>query len=202
MESKEFHLPGFVALVLMTSATFGGPLASDPNAMAGWKGTVSFVPPSAWQVDMDYAVFAPGNYPDDLVNGDDPSNGTEYVYAYQAFNVSASGPATTVSIGLLGGSGAGNAGDDPLHVQTGGVSPTSSVVLLDSVVTSFTSPQLLPGQHSTVFLFTSLNSPTWMSASVSNAGQSDQQSLPSPLPEPSSLVLLAGAGLMLIRKRR
>ena len=166
-----------------------GPLATDPTAMPGFTGTVSFNAAGQLLVDLDHAVFEPGIYPNDGVNGNDPSNGTEYVYAYQAY-VLGSVSLTSTTVGLLPGSGAGNAMADPLHVQTGGIEPLFSSVGSSSVLTAF-NPVVGGGDYSSVYLFTSPNPPTWVSASVVGGGLSDQQLAPSPIPEPGSLALLS-----------
>ncbi len=194
-------LSAFVASLLIASTAFAGPLGSDPTGMAGFTGTASYNAANALLVDLDYAVFAPGVYPDDGINGDDPSNGTEYVYAYQAFGLAGSVPMSTVTIGLLEPFGANNAMADPAHVMTGGVLPMFSIVLPNSVVTDFSFPPVVAGGYSSVFLFTSPVPPTWVGGSVVGGGWGDLQMVPSPLPEPSTLGLLAVAGLMILRRR-
>lgn len=205
MKSLSLLVGAGLAVVILigpiSTTTHAGPLAEDPNGMPGFTGFVSFDADGQLLVDLDFAVFEPGNYPDDLVGGDDPSDGTEYVYAYQAFNESASEPLTTVSVGLLDFSEAANAMGDPLHDLTGGVNPLSSLVQETSVLTLFI-PQILADDFSSVFLFTSPFGPTYMPASVLNGGLSDQQMAPSPIPEPATLGLLAlGAMAVVIRRR-
>ena len=177
-----------------------GPLATDPTAMPGYTGTIVFNAAGQLLVDLDHAVFMPGTYPDDGVNGNDPSNGAEYVYAYQAYVLGGTS-LTSTTVGLLLGSGAGNAMADPLHVQTGGVEPLLSSVGSSSVLTVF-NPIVNGGEYSTVYLFTSPNPPTYVSGSVVGGGLGDQQLVPSPIPEPGSLALLGLVALGLFRHRR
>lgn len=190
-----------VVLALVASTALAGPLGSDPAGLEGFTGSVSFNADDILLVDLDYAVFAPGNYPDDGVNGNDPSDGSEYVYAYQAFNVSSSEPLTSITVGLAEDSGAGNAGWDPLHEMVGGVNPLVSNILSTSFVTTWV-PQILAGQFSSVFLFTSPNPPTFAPTSVQNGGHVDQQMAPSPLPEPGTLGFFGLASLIAFRRRR
>ncbi len=164
--SLAIRLSAFVASLLIASTASAGPLGSDPTGMAGFTGTVSFNASNLLLVDLDYAVFEPGVYPNDGINGIDPSNGTEYVYAYQAFNVSPVWPLTTVSVGVGDPalSGAHNAMADPLHVQTGGIAPSTILVSQgsESFFNSFINPVVGPGEFSTVLLFTSPVWPRWM----------------------------------------
>lgn len=206
------RLPTFImktvacALLVCGSVAVAGPLATDPSAFASGTANFSATGDSgSLLVDLDFAVFEPGVYPDDGVLGNDPSNGSEWVYAYQGFNVGGAGDKvfSTVTIGLIENSLAGNDGDDPLHVMLGGIGPIVTFIGVDSVVYNF-SPQVTPGEFSTVLLFTSPNEPSLDgSASVINGGLSDTQSgIPTPVPEPAMLVLMGLAGLAVVRRRR
>jgi MYXO-CTERM domain-containing protein len=197
---KLLLVTGAVSVLLVGSA-FAGPLALDATSIPAFTGTANFNSDNALVVDLDYAVFDPGVYPDDGVNGDDPSDGAEYVYAYQAFVQANSEAASTLSIGLVGGSGAGNAAADALHVLTGGDTPDTVSIMSASVLYLFVPDQLDAGEHSSVLLFTSPNPPQMGPASVLNSGRSDQQTAPTPVPEPGTLGLLALAGLAVLRRR-
>ena len=201
MKTLFLWLSVFALPVLLVSTALGGPLGEDSTSISGYTGTVSFNASDVLFVDLDYAVFMPGIYPDDGVNGDDPSDGTEYVYAYQAFNVSPGAPLSTVSIGLLEDNGAGNAMADLLHEQLGGVEPSLIDCYSASIVYRFSSPVIMPDQYSTVVLFTSPNSPTWGPASVQYGGYTDQQTVPTPIPEPAAGLLLGLVGLAAIARR-
>ena len=195
-----------LASVLLTASAVAGPLGTDPTGIPGFTGTVAFSASdgqTSLLIDLDFAVFEPGVYPDDGIAGDDPSDGTDYVYAYQGFNTGAIGDAvlTTFSVGLASGSGAANVGDDPLHELTGGLSPDSAQLFADSAKFDYEPPQLPPGEWSTVLLFTSPNPPTFGDASVINGGLADQQSVPVPLPEPTTLVLLTVVAAAARRRR-
>ena len=60
----------------------GGPLRTDANAVT--NGYATFSKPG-FEMELDYAVFAFGTYPGGTAAGTDPSGGTRYVYAYQAY---------------------------------------------------------------------------------------------------------------------
>jgi hypothetical protein len=188
---------------LSASTAVAGPLGSDPNGIPEYTGSVSFNADDTLLVDLDYAVYAPGDYPDDGVNGQDPSDGAEYVYAYQAYNVSSSASLTTVTVGLTDGALANNPMGDPLHVEVGGAAPTFSVVQPTSVLSNFSTPPVGPGDFSSVFLYTSPYEPTFFATSVIGGGIADQQLAPSPLPEPSCLgLLIVGLAAATGRRRR
>jgi hypothetical protein len=186
-----------LGLVSVASAGF---LSTDPAAML--KGSQGFSS-GTLAANVDYAVYAPGQYPDDGLTGNDPSNGAEYVYAYQVFNTGAS-PITFLSVGHQGpGAAVHNATPDALHATVGGIAPTLWVALSTSVVGAFNSVQIQPPQHSEVLLFTSPNAPTFRAASVANSGQSNQQTLPTPVvPEPAGLALATLALGALLRRSR
>jgi len=196
-------------LGLMGPPAWGGLLADSGLAMSGWKGTVT----SHYTYDsivldavLDFAVFDLGDYP-----GDDPSSGSEYVYAYQVFNLSSSTVGVTAfSVGLASGSGAGNIGDDTSGTQpgvAGGISSDLASIGSASAHWGFgwaSGSEIAPGSHSTVLLFTSPNEPEWNSATVTNGGLPvPGADMPSPVPEPGSLsVIFLGSALLLARRRR
>ena len=78
MKPLSLWLSVFALPVLLVSTALGGPLAEDSTSISGYTGTVSFNASDVLLVDLDYAVFEPGVYPDDGINGDlwEP----EYIY--------------------------------------------------------------------------------------------------------------------------
>ena len=194
-----------MAVLLALSGTAGAaPLVSDPNAMPVWQGTQQFN--DTWggatlQVDVEYAVYAPGNY--SIIA--DPSGGTEFVYAYQIFNdLAGNVPVSTFSVGLDPAANVANIGFDAGSGTTpGGTTPSSSAFNggppPTSAVWGF---PLDPPKYSTVLLFTSPYGPQWAPGSLLDSGLSDKQNLPSPMPEPASLALMALGGVGLLARRR
>lgn len=200
-----FVVTAFVGL--LSSAALAGPLASDPFAIPGWKGTTFFdsaldpnLAPNAVKVNVDYAVYAPGAY--GASGGVDPSGGTKYVYAYQLFSVGSNYSILTVGILPPSQADAGQPGSDATKPQLGGVAPLAALDLVSSMFYNWGS---LPtnGTFSRVVLFTSSFPPTNVSSSVNASGSVVQLVLPSPIPEPASLALIAlGLGSLVVRRRR
>jgi hypothetical protein len=207
---------GLVVTVMAVLVGLGGtaaasPLWSDPNAMSAWRGTKGFYDVGSGatlDVDVEYAVYAPGNYG---LSGTDPSGGAHYVYAYQVFNdllgnvpvssfsVGLDPTANVASIGSDAGSGTTPGGTAPTASAFSGTPPTSACwyFFLNTIDPSPTN------EYSTVLLFTSPYGPQWAPGSLLDSGLSDRHDLPSPMPEPATLALMAlgGVGMLLRRKR-
>ncbi|MBN1588871.1 MAG: hypothetical protein JW888_05095 [Pirellulales bacterium] len=199
------------AVMLMAPLAVAGPLAADSNAMPGWHGT-QFFAGSYWgmgmspffNADVDYAVYAPGQF-EVTFDGADPSEGVDYVYAYQIFHV---GPGTDepllqFSVGLDGiaAEGAGvitdfGAGQAPTSASfstSGNNPPTSAVWYYDSPMS------LAPGCQSNILLFTSSAPPEWDTSTLRGTNSTAKtELLPSPgVPEPAMLILIiAAAGVL------
>ncbi|HET6441581.1 MAG TPA: PEP-CTERM sorting domain-containing protein [Phycisphaerae bacterium] len=202
-----------IVLLVGVSAWGGpamGPLVSDPNAMPAWQGTQGFYDVSSGMtldVDVEYAVYAPGNYG---LSGTDPSGGAHYVYAYQVFNdLAGDAPVSSFSVGLDPTANASNLGSDAgSGTMPVGTAPTTSAFSgspATSAVWYFSSNTIDPpptNEYSTVLLFTSPYGPKWAPASLLDSGLSDRQDLPSPMPEPATaMLLLVGVAASLFARR-
>ncbi len=220
----------FVAIVLAIGVCTHGAeaavsLATDPNAIAAYQGRTTFadslvLPPffaSFINADVEFAVYDVGQFGLSFAGGD-PSGGTEYVYAYQIFNMSTlTSPVTDFSVGLADNLDAdddtepfvlpaGNVGY--LDYVTGTVAPSDAFLSPALPVTptqahwSFFGPTIGAGQVSEILLFTSLVGPELDTATVAGDWAATMP-LPSPTPEPATLALLTiGAGYMLRRRKR
>jgi hypothetical protein len=195
-----------VAVGMCSYSVLADPLATDPNAMAGWKGTQNFYAYDAGlqavlNVDVEYAVYGPGDY-----GGIDPSGGTEYVYAYQIFNdLAGNVPVTLLSVGINPDANPAIIGQDSTTGTPGGI-PVTFAAFSGSPPTSaiwyFTSnPIGPPTELSQVLMVTSIHAPEWYMSTILSGGVSDMQELPLPTPEPATLALMA-LGLALVGLRR
>ncbi|MFV2074191.1 MAG: hypothetical protein ACC742_16305, partial [Thermoanaerobaculales bacterium] len=117
---KAVTLVLILAAVWMLGVNSGGAgvLATDPAAMGAWQGTRLFdqtVFTVNLKANVDYAVYAPGSFSNSAVLGNpaDPSNGSQYVYAYQVLNdQDGNRPVTQLSVGFLDMPPEGNSIDD------------------------------------------------------------------------------------------
>ena len=211
-------------LLLLVSISSAGPLPTDPNAIPGWQGTATFTGTTGGftlKAEVDYAVYAPAtlsplfNFDNSAALGGpaafDPSAGTQYVYAYEINNdPTGTAIALNLSVGLLSGSvitSSANIDDDPVSPD-GGLAPTLDQFIPTSnnpktnAKWSWTSNFPTPGQHSDILIFTSPYGPTMFNAAM-QGGQTTiaPGTLPSPLPEPTSMALF-GIGLTSIAAAR
>jgi hypothetical protein len=196
------------AVMAVVCAVAGGAAFADATiaddqteGYAQISGTVVFSAPK-WDADVDYAVYAPSQYP-----GDHADKDTHYIYAYQLFNDTESDVTmSSLSIGLDSGAGVANVWYDDTYGVSGGDIPYVSwfLPLYDPNPTSVQwVGSWVPGNHSTVLLFSSPYTYTWDSATVVNGGEGETLSLPSPLPEPATMILLCGGAVpILLRYRR
>lgn len=182
--------------------------ANSGGALPGFTGTQLFDDPAFFGVsglsisgNVDYAVFAPGAFGAAFPGGD-PSGGSDYVYAYQIENLDTN--ISKLTVGLDGDEPLGSVGFisdaglvDPDNAAYVGSGPTSAAW-------DFTQLALPSGQSSAVLFFTSAAAPEWHSSTLAATNSAaNSHNLPSPLPEPATLSLLAiGTGLMCVGKRR
>jgi hypothetical protein len=178
-----------------------GSLYNDPAAMEDFTNKTSFniaALGSVLKVDVEYSVYAPGDYP-----GDDVTSGNAYIYAYQIFNSVQSNVAVDFfSVGILSNS-INFVYTDSDYGISGGVDPFA-FNFPQSVGYVFIDDALNPGQWSDVLIFSSIHSPTMGFGTVSDGGLCGMGSLAtlSVLPEPATIVMIAPALLVLVNKNK
>jgi len=176
-------------------------LFNDPAAMTGFTNKTSFsitMSGSVLKADVEYAVYAPGNYP-----GDDITSGNEYIYAYQIFNSTQSNVAVDFfSVGILIGSSVDFVYTDTSYGVLGGADPFA-FNFPQSAGFVFIGDALNSGQWSDVLIFSSTHLPTIGFGTVSGGGLSGMGSLatPSVLPEPATILFIAPAIFILRIKK-
>ena len=192
---------------LLSAPASAGPIADDLNAMSAWQGTQQFYDTegvATLRVDVEYAVYEPGHYG---LSGADPSVGTQFVYAYQIFNdLGGNRPVSSFSVGLDPTANVAHIGSDAGSGTPGGTAPTASAFSgappTSAVWNFFLNTIDPPLEHSTVLLFTSPYGPRLAPASVMDSGLSDKRDLPSPMPEPATMMLLGIGSAMMAAVRR
>jgi hypothetical protein len=202
------------ASIVLTSASavVAGPLPTDVNALDGgvpttWQGTQAFfaLPPvgvGQLSANVEYAVYAPGKFGLSFGPLNDPSGGTHYVYAYQIYNTAVGAGArsiSTLTVGLDGNELPANPGflGAALGLAPSGSSLVPAGPPSTSARWSYTGTLLAPGGNSEVLIFTSPYGPEKESASLIG-GITNAQQLPSPVPEPATLVLVGIGAMALI----
>jgi hypothetical protein len=183
---------------VLTSAVYAA-LSSDANAIISDQVAFSHTSSPKLFGHIDYAVYAPGDYIGSLSFPD------KFVYCYQIFNNPTSTAVSSFIISLDQDAAAYNPTYDAASASgvSGGINPTAYTLTPNSV--SYFSPRnAIPAdQHSSVLLFTSDSAPTIGTGFVAGAltGSISVQ-LPTLVPEPTTLVLLALAAPAFIRTRR
>jgi len=208
-------LQAWAVALLLSSSAAAGPLASDTNTYGGiWHSSTPFqgyfdypgnTNPSTLSGHIDWAVYAPGQFPGGFSDySPDPD---EFVYAYQAFIDEGSAPLSFVgvtiqtvanNIGTFTGNGGFGlvTGDDSLFSQFlfDGPNITDANWSFDEI------QDMTRG-----LVFTSPNGPMLLDGRVIDGGSTgDVVPLPTPnpewVPEPSSLTLASlGLGMFVLR---
>lgn len=218
----------FNILALGTVMTFAAgtasatTLATTSHALPTWQGSVNYTAAGPLSQNLDatveYAVFGPGGFQDFLdENGivfADPTAGSENIYAYQITEiVTATAGISALTVGHDGSESLGASGvtyiplatnhgayapqpaDDPLVVGGGPGVSTSSQWLYGG--------SLVAGEAGGILFYSSPQAPEF-GLSVLSAGtaiRSIDNSLPNPVPEPASAMLLACSALALAGSR-
>jgi hypothetical protein len=177
-------------------------IAGDSNAVL--HNNITFAN-GVFSGHVDYAVYAPGFYDGSLSLPAD-----KYVYCYQLFeDTSSSVNIDSFSVGLYPGITVGNMTYDPAHpvAAPGGTNPSAEIALSQTALyIFFSSNPIMPGNNSSVLLFTSDTAPAFGSGLVSGgiSGGTIPLNLPTPTPnpEPASLFLFSLGIPALVRFRR
>jgi hypothetical protein len=198
-----------IACVLLSSATASAELLSYAgSAISGWSGTKNYSAMGKLIVDVQYAVYAPGDFP---LAGYDPGPG-QYVYAYQLINRDASTDGIQkLTIGLDADALPQNIAELPDPDLPGGVPSTPSFTGFPPGSAAWTyssAVNVTPGSKSEVLLFTSQFGPQWKSSTLRGFGVgvigNVPNGLPSPVPEPAAALglLVAGGLFVFVRLSR
>jgi hypothetical protein len=191
----------FLAIVVPTVANAS--LANDSNAIIfGETPQFSYTATTPKLFGyVDYAVYAPGDYVGSLSLPAD-----QYVYCYQIFVLPTSGAIGFFTVNLSPDATALNAAFDTASLSgvPGGSTPANSTVSQDFVTYNFGRNSISANNHSAVLLFTSDFAPQVGDGIVSGALPGTAQiDIPTPTPEPASMLILAlGVPALLGRRRR
>lgn len=181
------------------------------NALPGWSGTKNFSSAGKLSVDVQYAVYAPGSFDADFP-GKDPSNNSQYVYAYQLINnATSTDNIQKITLGLDSHALPANISeiDDP-NPPSGTISnPSFTGSTPSSAAWTYTIDiNIQPGEKSKILIFTSPNGPTWASSTLRGFAVgvigNVPGGLPSPVPEPAALfgLVIVGCVFVLVRRFR
>ncbi len=203
--------------LLLTSASAAGPLSLETDAttgLPGWHATQStWNSATKIQATVEYAVYAPGMFDQSVLLGNpaDPSFDSDYVYAYEVSLVTTT-PLLYLSVSTVAGaipmSYVGTNRVDSWSSPNGGQAPNTEIfnagVSVVNARWSFSSPTLpVSTGYSTILFFTSPFGPQFNNAAISGGGnQINTTTLPSPVPEPTTLTLAAIAVVSLFAARR
>lgn len=176
-----------------------GILATDGNGLVAWRGTAAMehliYGPSV-AMDVDYSVYAPGDFA--VSFGFEPGAG-DYVYAYQIVD-NPGNYAVQLSLHLDDDEDANNI--SYIGASAYGFDPNVARFADFTALWHF-NPVLPADTDSTILYFTSPWGPEWDNAALTgNDFFSDMVNvLPSPTPEPGTLIVLAAGGILMIGRR-
>ena len=200
-------LGGIAVLLILLMPTVSRAELMDyfDSAMSPWYGWTHLNESiSKPDVTIYYAVFTRDDF--NAAFGDmDPSNHDSRVYAYQLVNAAVSPVITKLTVGL--DSRASPAGITEINDPVGGSGTPSLLQAFaplsppyGSAVWNYT-PSIAAGGKSKILLFTSSQDPQWLSATVKGNVQAESGPVPSPIPEPTSLISLIMAVVFFVLLR-
>jgi hypothetical protein len=207
-----------LALSLIAAAeTRAGLLPSDGYALSGFHSSTTTLTRTGsggkvFNFHIEYAVYEKDQFAASMLNnpnlvaGQIPSDGNQYVYAYEVFNEESSNcVATQLSVGLDSYTQSASIG----IVGDGGEAPSGTTILNNSAVWYFAAASnavISPNNHSEILIFTSPFGPKWRNATIGNSAGAplttpSSNYVPSPVPEPATLLLLAITGAVFLTAR-
>jgi hypothetical protein len=199
-------LGGIAVLLILLIPTVSRAELMDyfDSAMSPWYGSTHLAEPFKPDVTIYYAVYTRDAF--NLTFGDmDPNNHDSRVYTYQLVNAAVSPVITKFTVGL--DSRASPAGITEINDPDGGSGTASLLPAFaplsppyGSAVWNYT-PSLAAGGKSKILLFTSSQDPQWLSATVKGNVQAESGLVPSPIPEPTSLISLIMAVIFFVLLR-
>ncbi len=189
----------FMIAVVSCPAIVNAALYNDSSAVMADSVTFHGTSGPTFIGYIDYAVYAPGDYVGSV------SFPEQFIYCYQIFNSSTSAAVSDFYIDLETGATAGNPGYDALSSSgvPGGINPSNSNLISGSILYSFSRGGIPANQHSSVLYFSSDLAPAMGTGLIIglNAGMVTVE-LPTPVPEPATIILLILASPILLKTRR
>jgi hypothetical protein len=210
-------LPIFAIIIVlsffaMSSSLSAGLLANDNNALVrGLRSSDDGV------ARIEYAVYTKAAFAESFP-AIDPSGGAayEYVYTYQLFNDAAIGSSSylrALNVGLEGNEQAAHVSEFSV---AGAASPRIATAInppVTSAVWNYTTTnRILAQETSNILLFVSPYAPEWDNCVITSTSSinryqflaANDSGVPSPVPEPATMVgvLIAGGMLLFVRKFR
>ncbi len=197
-----------VICLSMAVVALAGPLTTDPFAIPGWQGSTVFSGTNGaatHTVDaiVDFAVYAPGDFSLSaaLGNPTDISGGTQYIYAYEVFRQGTDADISSLSVALVPGAVPDNTtlvGHDPTTPE-GGIAPVSSNFVPGGIGPKLNVrwnwiPAISGSGHSDIVFFASPYGPQMINSTVGGTfTTAAMATLPTPVPEPASCVLMVAS---------
>lgn len=161
---KNTVLTTVMLVVLLTvSCAMAATLNGDPSAyndgVTTWSGNAEFYYSSVdgtLDVDVEYAVYGPGNYPGGVSQ---PSG--EYTYAYQIFTNPGSTQVSSLAVEILPGAPHDGITHDSAYSVILGVAPSAEAFTSSSAVWHFLFDNIEAGERSVILLFFSPAPPNY-----------------------------------------
>jgi hypothetical protein len=210
-----------LVVTTLSALALAGPLATDPNAyidpntntpVQGTKTlSASDGQGNTLSATIDYCVYGPGSFSYGSYTtfaGTKIPAANEFTYAYQVTTVGGTELMSSLWVNMIDSNEATDVGQFAL---SSGVVPddwyfAGTYPTLNTANWDFYPPNLAVGDGSCGLAYVSVNAPTWQMAGwIQDGGLSASELLPSPsdvIPEPATILLLAGSAIGLLRRGR